>query len=193
MTSLAREDRSSAKWPLEQCRPISLFQSHRGGLSGETAAGYGPHCAHRLGECFKRALDMMTRFVRRSALTDRPVWRAHRGRSDAFSCLLTEVKLLFTTRLRKLKVRLGIFSPSRTYTIVLGVCQCSGSRRSSNAIDFQEVIASGEGQGTDVNQTGQEKKPKNRSTHTGVITHNPYGIPFIHSTYLTLPLETILN
>lgn len=100
---------------------------------------------------------MMTRFVRRSALTDRLVWRAHRGRSDAFSCLLTEVKLLFTTRLRKLKVRLGIFSPSRTYTIVLGVCQCSGSRRSS-AIDFQEVIASGEGQGTDVKSDGARKE-----------------------------------
>lgn len=133
--------------------------------------GYGLHCAHRLGECFKRALDMMTRFVRGIALTDRLVWRAHRGRSDAFSCLLTEVKLLFTTCLRKLKVRLGIFSLSRTYRIVLGVCQCSGSRHSSSAIDFQEVIASSEGQGTDVKSDGARKEAekslyKHRCNHT---------------------------
>ncbi len=108
---------------------------------------------------------MMTRFVRGIALTDRLVWRAHRGRSNAFSCLLTEVKLLFTTCLRKLKVRLGIFSPSRTYRIVLGVCQCS-----SSAIDFQEVIASSEGQGTDV-KSDEARKEAEESLYTHRCNH----------------------
>lgn len=121
-----------------------------------------------LREHFKRAGydDMLCTKARseRSSCVD---WRAHRRRSDAFSCLLTEVKLLFTTRLRKLKVRLGIFSTSRTYTIVLGVCQCS----SNSGIDFQEVIASGEGQGTDVKSDGARKEAKellytHRCNHT---------------------------
>lgn len=75
--------------------------------------------------------------------------------------------MLFTTRLRKLKVRLGIFSASRTYTIVLGVCRCS----SNSAIDFQEVIASGEGQGTDVKSDRVRREAKellytHRCNHT---------------------------
>lgn len=120
-----------------------------------------------ISESILNELDMMICFIRRSALTDRLVLRAHRRRSNAFSCLLTEVKLLFTTRLRKLKVRLGIFSASRTYTIVLGVCRCS----SNSAIDFQEVIASCEGQGTDVKSDGARKEAKellytHRCNHT---------------------------
>lgn len=53
------------------------------------------------------------------------------------------------------------------------------------------MIASGEGQGTDIKSDRARKEDKELLyTHTGVITDNPYGtrILFLYSTHLTLPL-----